>query len=304
MLEKKSDRDLLPLRSRNLWEKTVKQTQHALECGALHSISTDYQFIEQNNINFFVRILSNLVRKDKAQKLNSQKEINPFLPYEQDLFVADLSETHLCILNKYNVVPHHLLIITRVFEEQESWLNIRDFEALWTTLQEIDGLAFYNGGKAAGASQRHKHLQLIPFPFIPENASIPIKSAITSAQFHNSLGILPALPFVHAFAKFTASLANPATAATIALECYQRLLEAVGLPVSGDRQKGVYNLLMTREWMLIVPRSQESYASIAVNSLGFAGAMLVRNQQQLDLLRQQGPLEILKNVAFFREKLE
>ncbi|NJK49034.1 phosphorylase [Candidatus Gracilibacteria bacterium] len=280
-----------------LWSRAIAQTKYALECGSLETIATDYQFIEQNGINFLVRILSNLVRKDEAKK--KQKEFNPFLPYEKDLFVADLSDTHVCILNKYNVVPHHLLIITRDFEEQESWLTIQDFEALWTTLAEVDGLAFYNGGKTAGASQRHKHLQLAPFPLVPNGASLPIEPALLFSQCQNTIEVLPTLPFVHAFTKLNpAYLNSPSEAARMTLECYTALLKLVGLPFEGDRQTGAYNLLITREWMLLIPRSQESFESIAVNSLGFAGALLVRNQQQLDLLKQQSPMKILANVAF------
>jgi sulfate adenylyltransferase (ADP) / ATP adenylyltransferase len=280
-----------------LWMRAIAQTKYALECGSLETIATDYQFIEQNGINFLVRILSNLVRKDKAKK--KQKDFNPFFPYEKDLYVADLCDTHVCILNKYNVVPHHLLIITRNFEEQEAWLTFQDFEALWTTLAEVDGLAFYNGGKIAGASQRHKHLQLAPFPLVPNGVSLPIEPALLFSQSQNSIEVLSIFPFRHAFIKLApACLNSPSEAAKMTLECYKALLESVGLPFEGDRQTGAYNLLMTREWMLLVPRSQESFESIAVNSLGFAGALLVRDRQQLELLKQQSPMKLLANVAF------
>jgi sulfate adenylyltransferase (ADP) / ATP adenylyltransferase len=280
-----------------LWMRAIAQTKYALECGSLQTIATDYQLIEQNGINFLVRILSNLIRKDEAKK--KQKDFNPFLPYEKDLYVADLSDTHVCILNKYNVVPHHLLIVTRDFEEQESWLTLQDFEALWTTLAEVDGLAFYNGGKIAGASQRHKHLQLAPFPLVPNGVSLPIEPALSFSQSQNSIEVLSIFPFRHALIKLDpACLNSPSEAAIMTLECYKALLESVGLPFEGDRQTGAYNLLMTREWMLLVPRSQESFESIAVNSLGFAGALLVRNRQQLELLKQQSPMKLLANVAF------
>lgn len=296
-------REKIVLEPGTLWTRASEQSKFALACGALQTIATDYQFIEQYGIHFFVRILTNLVRKDEAKKQQDKKkdifgkEFNPFLPYEKHLFVTDLSDTHLCLLNKYNVIPNHLLIITRAFEEQEAWLTVQDFEALWITLAEVDGLAFYNGGKSAGASQRHKHLQLIPFPFIPDRATIPIEPAFASAQFQNAIGKIPVFPFIHAFAKLDFSWDSPQNAAQETLECYRQLIKAVGLAFEGDRQTGAYNLLMTRKWMLLVPRSQESFESIAVNSLGFAGALLVLNHQQLELLKQYTPMTLLKNVA-------
>ena len=66
---------------------------------------------------------------------DKQAEVkNPFLPYEEDLFVADLSDAHLLLLNKYNVVAHHLLVVTRRFEPQSDLLNSADLDAAWKVL--------------------------------------------------------------------------------------------------------------------------------------------------------------------------
>ena len=295
----------LMLPSGTLWQRIITQTELALNCDALQSIPTEYDFIEAGNINFLVRILSNLARKQKAKKkqqkklAKSGKEFNPFLPYEQDLFVGNLSETHLCLLNKFNVVDYHLLIITRQFEEQETWLTQADFEAMWLSLAEIDGLVFYNGGKLAGASQRHKHLQLVPFPLVPDGINLPIEPAIASIQFNNSIGIIPEFPFVHAIAAFNPDWINHLSEAAIfTLELYFELLATLGLSV-GDNpfQSGAYNLLATRNWMMIVPRSQEKFEGISINSLGFAGGLLVKNSEQLHALKSYNPLTVLKQVG-------
>jgi sulfate adenylyltransferase (ADP) / ATP adenylyltransferase len=286
-----------------LWGRLIDRTHHAITSGTLLTIPTECDSIEQNGVRFIVRILSNLVRKDEDQKKRSTaspgKDFNPFLPYEEDLFVADLSDTHLCLLNKFNVVDHHLLIITRAFEEQENWLNLADFVALWMTLLEIDGLAFYNGGKDAGASQRHKHLQLVPLPLAPGAAGLPIEPLIASADFQGTVGQSPTLPFRHAIALLPPpSLTTPTEAAIATLDLYLTLLQALGFSTNGTRQSGAYNLLMTRRWMMVVPRSQESYEAIAVNSLGFAGALLVRNADQLQRLQELQPLTLLKHVGY------
>ena len=116
-----------------LWDKVIAQTQYALKSGALQPIDTDYAWIEQGGITFLVRISTSLIRKAEAKRASSAQSagFNPFLPYDPDLFVANLSQTHLCLLNKYNVTDHHLLIVTRAFEPQETLLELPDFEALW-----------------------------------------------------------------------------------------------------------------------------------------------------------------------------
>lgn len=290
-----------------LWSKTKQKTITARECGALKSIETEYHLIEQDDISFVVRTLANLARKEKARKQQKCQEskigqrVDPFLPYETDLFVGDISASHLCLLNKFNVVDNHLLIVTRAFEEQIDLLNLQDFAALWFCMQEIDGLAFFNGGKDAGASQPHKHLQLIPLPFLTDLDHQPLEQAIARIDFKNSLGSIASFPFRHGIASLDLSPDSPPSqAASQMLMQYHALLNSVGLEVDSHtkKQPGAYNFLATRKWMMIVPRSQESFGNIPINSLGFAGSLFVRDQTALDLLKKLTPLTLLTKVAF------
>src|SRR5918996_906976 len=136
-----------------LWPRLLERTTHAIQCGALQSIATESEIIERDGIGFLVRIVSNLARKEQAKRDQDRQttvsggEFNPFLPYDEDLFVADISDTHLALLNKFNVVDYHLLIVTRAFEDQDSLLTLDDFEALGICLAEFEGLVFYNAGK-------------------------------------------------------------------------------------------------------------------------------------------------------------
>lgn len=298
------------LKPNTLWRRTLEQTQQAIDCGALQPIATDYEYIERGDVRFLVRIVSSLVRKEKAKNKRekhskeTKKDFNPFLPYEEKLFVADISPTHLCLLNKFNVVEHHLLIVTRHFEHQETWLTASDFEAMQVGLQEIDGLAFYNGGREAGASQKHKHLQLVPLPMMPDGGRLPIEEAIARTQYdaqqEGDIGQTPSFPFPHAIAPLT-----PDTDAETVLQTYYRLLNAVGIlegEPTTERQTQPYNLLATREWMLVVPRVREDFQGISVNALGFAGALLVRDETQLQQLKASQPLNILTHVAKMEEE--
>lgn len=300
------DSEKLLLEPNTLWQKTIEVTQSARQTGALKSIETEYHVIERSGIAFLVRSLGNVVRKERAKKEQQEKErkigkyFDPFLPYEADLFVSDINKTHLCLLNKFNVVDNHLLIVTREFEEQTNLLNVNDFIALWACMKEIDGLAFFNGGEAAGSSQRHKHLQLVPLPFLPNTEYLPIAPAISKVKFSNSLGTIPSFPFVNAIAKIDlSSFDKPLTAATAMLDCYHTLLEKVGFTLNknSQQQPGYYNFLATKNWMLIIPRIKESSHGISVNSLGFAGSLFVKNKASLELLKEISPIQLLSEVA-------
>jgi sulfate adenylyltransferase (ADP) / ATP adenylyltransferase len=292
-----------------LWSKIQQQARHALSCRALHPIDTRYEFMEQGGMRFLVRILANLVRKEKAdldQQAKPGQPFNPFLPYDPDLFVANLSPTHLCLLNKYNVVDHHILIVTRTFEDQDTWLTLADFAALAIGMAEIDGLAFYNGGRLAGASQRHKHLQLVPPPLCPDCSPLPLDTVIETlrifpdgqppnSQLPNNQPVeSPRLPFRHGILALTA---QSSPTGEMLLAAYHTLLAHVGVQWGQSPQAFPYNLLVTRRWMMVVARQQESYKSIPVNSLGFAGSLLVKNSEQLELLKTLGPMTVLKQVA-------
>jgi ATP adenylyltransferase len=301
---------LLPMtfKEGTLWQEVVRVTENALGSGALLPVPTEYEFIDDNNIRFFVRILSGLRRKDEAKKQQEKeaattgRQVNPFLPYEKDLFVASISDTHVAILNKFNVVEHHLLLVTRDFEDQETLLTLQDFDALFTCMTEYDSLGFYNGGEAAGASQRHKHLQIIPIPLAPEGPQLPIDPPLDEAVIEDDFGIIPAFPFLHVYAKIVPEVLKPTyDTAEKTFNIYCEMLQRVGM-TSPEReglkkQSRPYCLLVTRKWMLLIPRSQEFFDSISVNSLGFAGALLVRNKEQLDMVKSYGPMNILRDVS-------
>lgn len=265
-----------------LWPRVLERADHALAAGAIEPIATESTVLEDGGIPFLVRVVSSLQHKARAREKRGPDH-NPFLPYDPDLFVADLSPTHLCLLNRFNVMAHHLLVITREFEEQDELINLRDFQALWRLMAEVDGLGFYNSGPDAGASQRHKHLQLVPLPLGDGPERTPMDRVLESRA---------ALPFRHAVGRLEPGLHHcPERAAEASLALYRALLQAVGA------EETPYNLLLTREWMLLVPRSQGQHEGIEVNALGYAGSLLLRRREQLEPLRRRGPLELLRAVG-------
>jgi ATP adenylyltransferase len=287
----------------------VARSRHALACGAMRPIETTGEIVRDAGVDFLVRSVSSLEHKEEARELNlkAATPANPFLPHEPDLFVADLSDTHFALLNKFNVIAHHLLIVTRAFVHQETLLDAADFEALAACMAEVDGLAFYNGGIEAGASQPHKHLQLVPLPLVPGAGGgasvppVPMETLFAAADRQQGILRIRGLPFRHAFAWLQAGMSGEAGAAAARMNrLYRDLLSSVGLepaPQAGARQAGPYNLLATRRWMLMVPRAGEMFESVSVNSLGFAGSMFVRGEAQMRVLKRAGPMAVLGAVS-------
>ena len=264
-----------------LWRRVLAATAHARDRGALAPITTVCHLVEQGGIGFAVRLAEGLERKLVTTEVRRQHHIDPFLPYEEDLFVDMLSPTHVCLLNKFNVLDHHLLVVTRDYEDQDEPLTLADFEALWACMVEVDGLGFYNGGRLAGASQRHKHLQVVRLPLSPER-ELPVEALIAGDRI--------ALPLRHSFARL------PAICPASELHArYQSMLREAAC------ETGPYNLLVARGWMLLVPRSRATFEGIPVNSLAFAGALFVRDEEELRAVEHAGPMAVLRGVAFPKE---
>ena len=283
-------------------------TARALASGALQPIPTGSAFLDDCGVRFAVRVLAHLARKDeerwrREREAAAGKPANPFLPPERDLLVADVSATHVALLNKYNVIDRHLLVVTRHFADQRSLLTPRDIEALWRCLAEYPGLGFYNGGEEAGASQPHKHLQLVPLPLAPAGPPVPIEPLIARARrAADGAGTLPGFDFRHAFARLDGGGGGAGDEARAAWETYCTLLRGVGLraPAGGEDaepQSGPYCLLATRDWMLLVPRSRERFGTVSINALGYAGSLFVRDEAELRALREAGPLAALRETA-------
>ncbi|QEZ46894.1 ATP adenylyltransferase family protein [Cupriavidus oxalaticus] len=286
-----------------LWSAIVQRTALALQSGALCPIETIQTVIEDGGVRFQVREVSSLRSKDKARKAGSAGG-NPFLPYDAELFVMDISEHHVALLNKFNVIDHHLLIVTRCFEPQESLLTVPDFAALLACMAEFPSLGFYNGGAAAGASQAHKHLQLVPLPLAENGPLLPIDTVLQPAQIAGApgtLGAVPGLPFAHAFAPLDLLAAPLHEMARAACARYRALLDSVGvraLQVDGALlQSAPYNLLVMPAGLLLVRRAGECVEGIPLNALAFAGSLFVRDAAQRRTVVRVGPMNLLRRAA-------
>jgi len=285
-----------PIPAGTLWSRILEQTRLAEREGVLESIATVERTIDDQGVPFLVRSVSSLARKDRARR--GPVPANPFLPPEPALTLGAVAPGHVAVLNKFNVIAHHLLLVTADFQHQEELLTPGDFQALWWGLGEFPSLGFYNGGEVAGASQPHKHLQLVPLP-IGEGPDLPIDVRLQTDRAPEGEACERDLPFRHAFLRLPA-LAGDERAAEICHRGYRELLERVGLNPRTDlstRQRSPYNLLMTRRFLFLVPRSREHFEGISVNALGFAGSLFVRDREQLDRVVERGPLHVLRSVV-------
>jgi ATP adenylyltransferase len=286
-----------------LWRSARRVAERACKHGAMAPIKTRRQTLSDGGLPFVVRIVESL--RDKARLAApagaAGANLNPFLPYEPELFVGDVGPDHVALLNKYNVVREHLLIVTRTFQSQEALLTRADFAALalCMTAAESEPLGFYNSGRVAGASQAHRHLQLVPLFDVDSTSHAPLDPLIRASVAQQQLGTADLLPFSHSVARIDEQAVGdmPQHLHELYVELLRRQQLLAADSVTAESPAGPYNLLLTRRWMLLVPRVRESFRGISLNALAFGGALLVKDDQQLDVLRGAGPLAALQAAA-------
>ena len=220
-----------------------------------------------------------------------------------------------------------MVIVTNEFESQLDPLTVKDMEAVWKCIVDLGGLAFYNGGKLAGASQPHKHMQFMPTPLVSgsiydlpiESILAPLDPAHSGPPSSNTLAstaqssiplahfktldiiVHPSLPFYNLFASIPDSLLSSPDAPSILHETYLqmvRLAEAVYERNSVEKPY-CFNMLFMKRWMLFVPRSKECLGdtTISINSMGFAGTFFVKSNEHLEVVKRVGPMGVLKALT-------
>ncbi|UUO11500.1 phosphorylase [Alcaligenes faecalis] len=288
--------------SKEILQRLDQLSQAALASGDLLPVQAQEELMHDQGLTFFVRWVSTLAAKDAASVSipggPRDPNFNPFLPPAPALTVDDASSTHNIVLNKFAVCDLHLVLADKVFSEQLSPLREIDFRILADFLAVQGGLGFYNGGGPAGASQRHKHTQWIPQA--ASNGSLalyldklPTQAAAGSAHQH------PALAFEHCFVRLQ-DAQEPEVLAASLLSSYQTACNELGLEPAEDGLLPPHNMLAGQGWMLVVPRSVELVDGISVNALSYAGCIYVRTPEQIDLVRQIGPLGVLARAGYAR----
>ncbi len=272
-----------------LRERIRVVSEQARASGHLWPIQTAGAWFHDRGMDFLIRTITHLARKPSAAASSGAR--NPFLPYEPELFVTDVSDSHVALLNKFQVVDGHLLLVTREYQPQETRLSTADFQALAHCLIQYDSLGFYNSSKIAGASQPHRHLQLIPVPLADGGPAIPVETCLELESMTVGMAKRSSrLPFTHQVFKIEPVTTEQDLGDQLTTGYTQLVRNQEWSEVSAQTP---YNLLMTRQWMMLVPRRRECFGEISLNAMAYAGALLVRHEQQQQQLIQAGPMQAL-----------
>ena len=270
------------------WKKAIYQTQLSINDESLFPIKTDIitDNIYQKN-DFIIRKLD--TSKFNKKKIYGPKQ-NPFSPWEKVLEIGKIGNNHQLILNKYPVQKGHILLITNTWKPQNGWLDINDWTAIQKVNKDTSGLWFFNSSPVAGASQPHRHFQLLRR--LKHESSCPREKWFLENNFDKfSNNKLKKNIIVSKF--------NFLENSKSLFELYLDLTKKLGLgdPVNDKRPKYPHNILLTNRWIAIIKRKYDHIHGFSINGLGFAGYILVTEKSDINYLRKFGPEKLLESFV-------
>ncbi|KAI0165857.1 HIT-like domain-containing protein [Xylariaceae sp. FL1272] len=251
----------------------------------------------QAAVLFQLRFSPALAQKPKAPKSSDPnvKAYNPFENPPPALRVTELSPSHRIVLNKFAIVPEHFILATHDFKPQTYVLEASDIDAAYACVyvnQQAyrnvgqDLFVFFNSGEHSGASQPHRHLQLLPVESM--KSGLDRGWAVLADVVREQGNTLP-------FTIFTSPI-EPSMSAEekhrIYLDLYKRAVRVTtgnaDASEAGEAQIS-YNLALTATTMALAPRTSESIridgGSVALNGTVLAGTALVKNEAEWEYLR-------------------
>ena len=274
------------MRKEIYWEKALQKTKISINSKSLFPLKTNditKELYEGND--FVIRKLD--ITKFKKNFLIGPK-INPFKPWDNILEIDSIGNDHQIILNKYPVQLGHILLITNEWKEQNGWIDLKDWEAIKKVNKDTTGLWFFNSGPLAGASQPHRHIQLLRRG--PSELSCPREEWILNFSNVNYENKKFAENII--IKKFSKSL-NDENMHEIYIGLSNKL--GLGNPKIDKRPKFPYNLIFTNNWMVLIKRKTDNLFGVSINALGFAGYILVTGKSDITYLKKYGPEKLLEN---------
>lgn len=261
--------------------------------------------IGASEVDFQITELAHLAHR--PDNISGKLPGNPFEKPEPDMTVRDTfgeNGEFRIVLNKFPVIPYHFLLVTKEFESQNSPLTpsqLYDTFCLLVHLKQKDSknwFAFYNCGSESGASQPHKHVQFLTFPenFVP----FPQTLTASSTSFIPDANKEPLqnsdLPFAHFVAKLPTIDALDKETMSM---CFSALLQSVlNIQRHNNSSHISYNVVLTTEYIMLVPRSHSKFKSLGVNSCGVIGLFLCKNSELASMVEDETPEHILLQCGY------
>ncbi|KAM3583055.1 bifunctional AP-4-A phosphorylase/ADP sulfurylase [Umbelopsis sp. WA50703] len=299
----------------NLETNIKAKYDSALESRDLYFFETTSETKDVNGVEFQLTHAPSLLLKPKPEGVGEQDVADPFENPNPALRITEYGDYNL-VLNKFCVVPHHFLIVTKEFKKQSEPLLPGDLRVTWEVLNQLSqpAMAFYNCGDVSGASQPHKHIQVIPLPKSKYTPPINALYDRISGRKAGEIYTIESLPYIHVLVpldlNFIGTSTDPEEMEGYMGQMFFGLLDSMiqQLRVNGSQMTMSYNFILTKQYMMLVPRQKEHWEvpdkgiRLSVNSMAFAGYLLTKKPEEFEAMKDISILDILSEVGVPKNK--
>ncbi|KAI8215841.1 Diadenosine 5',5'''-P1,P4-tetraphosphate phosphorylase 2 [Colletotrichum sp. SAR 10_86] len=260
------------------------------------------------DMQFQLRFSPALANKPTAPRSQTDQPRKPFDPFENPengpLFIAAIpSSGHNLVLNKFAIVPEHFILATKDYKLQTHLLEPNDLAATYACIEayrqhgDNELYAFFNSGQHSGASQPHRHIQLLPVAQMKDGLPEGSRWDVLAKQLVQPQ--LMGIPFTTFGEKIHGGM-TPNELHAVYVSLFRSAVDAVEAHVgklddSGNGEARIsYNLAMTSNSLVVMPRLAEghtieengrSVGKLSLNGTVLAGTALVKSEAEWSALK-------------------
>ncbi|KAM0715551.1 hypothetical protein Q7P37_009049 [Cladosporium fusiforme] len=267
----------------NLEERALAQFDSLVEQGEILWQESAPRLVHLEPFDFEFHVAHSLNKKPVTA--GSKKRTPAFMDKNEDFDLCSLGPRHKLILNKYCVVRPQMVLHTVEFESQDELLSVDDFHAAWLALSSMGDryMVIFNGGKDAGASLNHKHLQVLPRP-----SSAGLGTLLEVSNGENSyLSKLKDVPYRLATRKLPLHPTG-----VVLQETFHSLRRDLGLEPGSP-----YNMIIVSQRMIVIPRRTADIEGVQANAAGMIGVVYCSSEEQYQAWLQRGPMQLLQKFG-------
>lgn len=145
-------------------------------------------------------------------------------------------------------------------------------------------LLLFNCGIEGGCSRMHKHMQAFPAPEPDKFALWPDAKD-------------PQPPFKFFMHRFRGRVPQPDELLAIYRALLRRAERALGHAALEGEPAVPHNVVMDRNWMVVVPRRSADWDGISTNAAGMLGMAWVSDEEKMRLWLERGPSNVLARLG-------
>mmetsp|Transcript_17615 Transcript_17615/g.15529 ORF Transcript_17615/g.15529 Transcript_17615/m.15529 type:complete len:244 (-) Transcript_17615:59-790(-) len=238
---------------------------------------------------------------------------------ENLVITRSLNHKHRLLLNRYSILDKQLLIVAKPehFEIQSIPLDFYDMEGVFLAMKIIENpIIFLNGGAHAGASQPHKHLQVVPIDSFSKTGGLHLDNNVKEYMDRieifnrNEKHKLPFFSFKHEIRFFDQPMkellflknSSQKEAVDLLLNLYKEIFKSLGLDYKNP--KNDTNVMITQRYLLVIVRSTFSFENIRKvqhlppyrpNTMCYLGLFYSKTESTSNKFKEIGMMNILKS---------